>query len=210
MSRVYVFHCLVFISASFNFGCGGQRVHITDDINRINRVAVINLADAAGKASPESELFTNEFVSLGFSVVERGHLQDVIKEAFTESGYLDERSVAQWGRGLGIEAVVLHQILSNKTSRDDPDRYDINGWVRMVDVETGKILLTYNTEVVTSTNSSQKAAKRYAESVVDDLSRALQQQRKSAASASRPAAPVQRIETGSSVSKTTTTQTDAP
>lgn len=193
----------------FIAGCGGQRVHITDDINRINRVAVINLADAAGKATPESELFTNEFVSLGFSVVERGHLQDVIKEAFTESGYLDERSVAQWGRGLGIEAVVLHQILSNRAGREDPDRYDISGWVRMVDVETGKILMTYNTEVVTSTNSSQKAAKRYAERVVDDLARALEQRRRSAPRP-RPAEPLQRVETSSSVSEAAKTQSVEP
>lgn len=158
-------------------GCGGSRVHITEDVGRINRVAVINLADAAGQPSPESEFFTNEFVSIGFSVVERGHLQNVIKEAFTTSGYLDERSVAQWGRGLGIEAVVLHQMLSNQPSPGDHDRYDVNGWVRMVDVETGKIVLTYNTEVSTAADTSVKAAKRYSEQVIDDIIRTLRERK---------------------------------
>ncbi len=88
-------------------GCGESRVHVLPEIQRIHRVAVVNMADAGGKALPESEFFTNEFVSVGFSVVERGHLQDVIKEAFTQTGYLDERSVAQWGRGLGIGAYRL-------------------------------------------------------------------------------------------------------
>ena len=141
-------------------------------------------------------------------MVERGHLQDVIKEAFTESGYLDERSVAQWGRGLGIEAVVLHQILTNKAGRDDPDRYDIHGWVRIVDVETGKILLPYNTEVVTSTNTPAKAAKRYAERVVDDIGRALEQRRRRAGPP-KPAQPVRAAPTGTTISETTTTQTSS-
>lgn len=199
---------IIALGAVLSVGCGGQRVHITDDVNQISRVAVINLADAAGKATPESEFFTNEFVSLGFSVVERGHLQDVIKEAFTESGYLDERTVANYGRGHGIEAVVLHQILTNKTSRADPDRYDISGWVRMVDVETGKILLTYNTEVVTSTDSPAKAAKRYAECVVDDIARALEQRRRRAGPP-KPAEPVRPIQTGTTVTESSTTQSSA-
>ncbi len=184
------------------FGCGGPRVHITDDVATINRVAVINLADSAGRATPEAEFFTNEFVSLGFSVVERGHLQDVIKEAFTTSGYLDERSVAQWGRGLGIEAVVLHQILSNKTRPGERDRYDINGWVRMVDVETGKMLLTYNTEVEATTDNSSKAAKRYAERVVDDIARAMQQRRVAPASK----AARRQVETNTTVTESTASQ----
>jgi hypothetical protein len=147
------------------------------EIASINRIAVVNLADREGKATPESEFFTNEFVSVGFSVVERGHLQEVIKEAFTSAGYLDERSVAQWGKGLGIEAVVLHQLLTNNLLERDSDVYEASGWVRIVDVETGKILLTYNTDVRFAAGSRTRAARLYAERVVDDIVAALKQKR---------------------------------
>lgn len=159
-------------------GCAPKRVHIMPEVAQINRVAVINLADRTGKPSPESEFFTNEFISLGFSVVERGHLQEVIKEAFTSTGYLDERSVAQWGLGLGIEAVVLHQIVNSLALDEEGDDYEVSGWVRMVDVETGKIIMTYNAEVrAGGTKSSSRAARLYAQQVVDDIRMAMQQQK---------------------------------
>jgi len=158
-------------------GCAQKRVHIMPEVAQINRVAVINLADRTGKPSPESEFFTNEFISLGFSVVERGHLQEVIKEAFTSTGYLDERSVAQWGLGLGIEAVVLHQIVNSLALDEEGDDYEVSGWVRMVDVETGKIIMTYNAEVrAGGTKSSSRAARLYAQQVVDDIRMAMEQQ----------------------------------
>ena len=167
---------VILIFAFASGGCASQRVHILPEIAGISRIAVINLADSEGKISPESEFFTNEFVSVGFSVVERGHLQEVIKEAFTSTGYLDDRSVAQWGRGLGIEAVVLHRLLTNRLLMRSSDEYIANGWVRIVEVETGRILLTYNPEVRVSASSRARAAKMYAERVVDDIRSALKQQ----------------------------------
>lgn len=165
---------LALIPAAFSAGCGESRVHILPGLEQVHRVAIINLPDRTGKVSPDSEFFTNEFVSVGFSVVERGHLQDVIKEAFTSTGYLDERSVAQWGKGLGIEGVVLHQIMSNSQSAKEPNNQDIMGWVRIVNVETGQILLTYNMEMkVPADGNASRGAKIYSEKVVDDLKAAL-------------------------------------
>ncbi len=158
-------------------GCGEKRVHVLPEIEQINRVAVVNLAAHGGKGPAEAEFFTNEFVSVGFSVVERGHLQDVIKEAFTATGYLDERSVAQWGRGLGIEGVVLHQIVGSAPVKDD-GAFDMTGWVRVVHVETGKIVLTYNIDMRASAGgNASRAAKMYAERVVDDIREALKQKK---------------------------------
>lgn len=158
----------------FAVGCGSSRVHILPELQQIHRVAVINLADRNGTASPDSEFFTNEFVSVGFSVVERGHLQEVIKEAFTSTGYLDERSVAEWGKGLGIEGVVLNQVLDNAPSKTDPDQNEVIGWVRIVNVETGQIVLTYNVEVrVDAGRNPTRASKVYAERVVDAIKAAL-------------------------------------
>ena len=91
-------------------GCAAKRVHILPGVQDIHRVAVVNLSEGT-RPSSESEFFTNEFVSVGFAVVERGHLQEVIKEAFTQSGFLDERKVAEWGRGLGVQGVVLQGAL---------------------------------------------------------------------------------------------------
>ncbi len=175
MSLAIRFH-LAAVVVPILVGCGPiKRVHIMPEVAGIDRVAVVNLADRGGKPRAESEFFTNEFVSLGFSVVERGHLQEVIKEAFTSTGYLDERSVAQWGRGLGIEAVVLHQMLDTVSADEEGKDFDVSGWVRMVDVETGKIILTYNIQMdIPAQGSTNRAAKLYAESVVEDMRRALE------------------------------------
>ncbi len=179
-----LFACAVLVTMAA--GCGSSRVHILPDVQHIHRVAVINLADKAGKPSPESEFFTNEFVSVGFSVVERGHLQDVIKEAFTSTGYVDERSVAQWGRGLGIDGVVLHQIMSNNVASKDADQSEVMGWVRIVDVESGQIVLTYNIEVrAPAGGNSARAAKFYSEQIVDDLKAAMKQQKLNPTGAAR-------------------------
>ncbi|MBN1346908.1 MAG: hypothetical protein JXQ73_29735 [Phycisphaerae bacterium] len=157
-------------------GCAPKRVHITPEVAAISRVAVVNLADRAGKARPESEFFTNEFVSVGFSVLERGHLQELLDAAFTSTGYVDERTIATKGKGLGIDGVVLHQIVDNNPTDKENDNYDVNGWVRIVNVETGKIVLTYNTEVrASSAGNVTRAAKLYAERVVDDIKQALEQ-----------------------------------
>ncbi len=156
-------------------GCAPKRVHIMPEVAAINRVAVINLADRTGKPSAESEFFTNEFVSLGFSVLERGHLREILDEAFTEHGYLDEQTIAQRGRGLGIEGVVLHQILNNAPVGPEDESYEVSGWVRIVDVETGKIVMTYNVEFRAPGSSTKtRAAKLYAERVVDDIRMELQ------------------------------------
>jgi len=159
------------------FGCAPKRVHILPEVAGISRVAVFDPNNLAGAPTPESEIFTNEFVSLGFSVLERGHLKEVLAQAFTDHGYLDEATIAKFGRGLGIEAIVLHRLNPMKSLDQDNDRYEVSGWIRMVDVETGKIIMTYNVEVnVAGSGSQHRAARIYAEQVVDDIRMALKQQ----------------------------------
>jgi len=160
-------------------GCGGGRVHIRPELAQIDRVAVINLAEVK-KDQPlmEGEYFTNEFVSVGFMVVERGHLQDVLREAFTQSGYLDERTVAQEGRGLGIKGVVLHQMKTSTVAVENGrPRYEVSGWVRIVEAEQGVIVLSYNPEPIFSMRSPDDAARQYAQRAVDDIKTAMREQR---------------------------------
>jgi hypothetical protein len=167
------------IAVSLTAGCGEKRVHIRPELARIDRVAVVNLDEVRkGDPVPEGEYFTNEFVSVGFLVLERGRLQDVIRAAFTKSGYLDEHSVAEWGKGLGIKGVVLHQMrVEDRPSRDDRFRreYSVTGWIRIVDAEQGIIVLTYNADTAVSSGSRDQAARQYARQVVDDIKRALKE-----------------------------------
>jgi len=162
-------------------GCGPKRVHIRPELARIDRVAVVNLDEVRkGEPVPEGEYFTNEFVSVGFLVLERGRLQDVIRAAFTKSGYLDEHTVAEWGKGLGIKGVVLHQMrVEERPVRDDRFRreYAVSGWIRIVDAEQGIIVMTYNAETVVSQTGKDQAARQYAQQVVEDIKAALREQR---------------------------------
>jgi hypothetical protein len=176
-------------------GCADKRITLVDKLQTVKRVAIIDISE---NTRPEAgEFFTNEFLSVGFEVVERSNLDRIIKEGFAKNEYLDPQTLAEWGRGKAVQAIVLWKLVSVEDplpGRDEATR-QFSGWVRAVDVETSMILMTYNATLevpVPSYKSAQsfEAYQRYAEMVCDDIARAMKRKRIRPAKPDESAPPV--------------------
>jgi hypothetical protein len=176
-------------------GCGDKRITLVDRLRTVNRVAIIDLSENTDPAA--GEFFTNEFISLGYEVVERSNLDRIIKEGFAKNEYLDPETLAEWGRGKAVQAVVLFKLVSVEQPAADEERSSrqLSGWVRAVDVETSMILLTYNATLEVPVSSGKgprafEAYQRYAEMVCDDIAAAMKRRGIRPAERGAPAPPV--------------------
>jgi TolB-like protein len=112
-----------------------------------HRIAVPTFSETDGDVSKHhlgqvvAELMASELGKQPpFTVVERNHLDQVMKEyRLADLGVVDKHSAAQFGKILGAQS-----ILSGSVSEAGP-RYILNA--RLVDVETGQVLVAGSTEM---------------------------------------------------------------
>jgi hypothetical protein len=153
-------------------------VHVTQGWQGVQRVAVVDVSTTR-EGNEAVEYFTNEFVSLGYEVVERSNLGEILKEGFSKSDYLDQETLAEWGRGKAVQAIVLFKLAGVvPAGAADSPLIEVSGWVRVVDVESGVILMGYNATrdlAVGGGRGSRRfeAVQRYTERVVDDIREAM-------------------------------------
>jgi len=96
-------------------------------------------AAASFNRALQEMLTTDLAVSRDVRIVERGRLEEVLKEqALGKTEYLDKASAAKVGRGVGADAVLTGSVWV----KDGDMRID----VRLVHVETGEILLPENVQ----------------------------------------------------------------
>lgn len=182
---------------AFSFACAGKkRITLVDGLRNVSRVAIVDISQGVGLEA--GEFFTNEFIGLGYEVVERSNLDRIIQEGFSKNDYLDSQTLAEWGRGKAVQAVVLFKLVSVEAPAPDEERssVQISGWVRAVDVETGTILMTYNATLDVPVRSefgarAFQAYQRYAEMVCNDLSQEMRLQGITPAAPREPAPPVE-------------------
>jgi len=58
-------------------GCGPQRITLVDKLQTVRRVAIVDVSQDVGLDAGEP--FTNEFISLGYEVLERSNLDQIIR-----------------------------------------------------------------------------------------------------------------------------------
>ena len=111
--------------------------------NRLNQIAVLNL-EAVGVSESESitlsDRLRSEIVSVGsFTVIERAKMNTILKEqGFQNSGCTTDECAVEIGKLLNIHVVTAGSI------GQVGSMYTIS--LRMIDVESGEILLTVNEE----------------------------------------------------------------
>lgn len=144
-----------------------------------DKIAVTQVVNKKGRVDNHSENIAEEITaqlvsSSRFDVVDRQHLKDVIKEqSLALTGMLDETSAPEIGKLLGVSAMIFgrvqHDKYTEETSTDKPTtdkkgkkhikkhrrgKYSVNLSLKLIDVETAKILLVKNISVQKSAHTS--------------------------------------------------------
>lgn len=84
-----------------------------------------------------TDQFSAGLVNLGFEVVERHHLEEVVNElGLQQSGLISEKSIKVVGEHLGLDAIFVGSI----TGESSEMWIDAHLNVKMVEIQTGKIL----------------------------------------------------------------------
>jgi curli biogenesis system outer membrane secretion channel CsgG len=141
---------LLIVISIFLTGCATVKVSIKPDIDitRVRRVAVLPF----GPNGTVSDMFTTELIGIGkFDVIERGQLDKVLEEyRLNLSGVLDEKTRKKLGKLLGIDALFLGSAVVYEKPFATASQYSAVAGVayetviniRLVDIETGAILLS--------------------------------------------------------------------
>lgn len=108
-------------------------------------------------------LITEDVLSLGrFDVVERSAIDTVLREQrFQLSGAIDEATAVRVGKILGIDIGIMGSIESLTSSyRDGMHSAEAVILVKLVDMQTGRLISTIRVQERGSGNSSQEAQRR--------------------------------------------------
>lgn len=117
-------------------GKGESYVRVGYDFGQLNQVAIIEVSGAvAGDAAKNQigDFFKIELLKKGYSPVERGQVQALLKEQeFQASDITTDQGAARAGKILNVPAVMLVNIPTYKE--------EMNMTAKIVDVEDGSIL----------------------------------------------------------------------
>ena len=144
-----------------------------------DKIAVGQVLNPRGKINTHSEdlaeELTSQLVSSGrFDVVDRQHLKQIIQEqSLAVSGMIDESNAPQLGKLLGVSVMVFGRIQEDgykeEITKDKPykdkkgvkhqrhhrrGKYIYNVSLKLIDVETGKILTAKNLSVLKTAKKS--------------------------------------------------------
>ncbi len=151
--------CAVFI------GCGPKVAFRSDyDFKKIARIGVLKFDSSQIQYLPSydpgnaiADEFVFQFLNRGIKVVERSHIENVIKEQkLWKSGYIDPATIKKMGKILGVDALIMGSVtryIPDKKNRvyikDDQGKIqeeiflveaEVGISARMVDVVTGEVI----------------------------------------------------------------------
>ena len=147
----------------------------------INRVSVLDFSDAPGaEAANSGQVVAGSIVSelmkiSDITVLERKKLATVLKEqALSMTGLIDDSTAVKIGKMLGVNGIVFGSVSQYGTSSIPiflglftyyQDVYNVAANLRIVNVETGEIVLSGECSAKSST-SYQDAASKVAHAVI--------------------------------------------
>jgi len=153
-------------------------------IRKISRISVVEFSDAPGAEAGRSGFtvsgsIVNELLKLKkITVLERNKKNLVVAEhELNLSGLIDEKTAVKIGKLLGVDSIIVGAVSQYKTSTIPiflglftyyQDVYNVSANLRIIDVETGEIILGGESSAKSS-ESYQDAASKIANSVISQL-----------------------------------------
>lgn len=130
----------ILLAALFVGGCatgkGESYTRAGYDFGQLNKVAIVEVSGAVAGDTAKDQIghfFAMELVKRGYTVVERGKVQALLKEQeFQASDITTDEGAAKAGKVLNVPAVVIISIPTYKE--------EMNMTAKMIDVEDGSIL----------------------------------------------------------------------
>ena len=142
--------CAVIIACLLNIGCKPPAPVISSicaskDMSKYNKLAVLTFSDAPNapqSGAIVSALVTQSLAKAGFTVVERGRLQDLLDEQkLSNSGLMEDGETIKLGKLMGVNAVVIGVVSQYSTNGRHTDTTYIDmvqpGPLQMVSAQDG-------------------------------------------------------------------------
>ncbi len=146
---------VLFIVAALTLSCASLQRRIENDpyvldytfspkfrIDSIGTVAIFSRLEGSPKASLDKvayDVAAMQLLKTGrIDVVDRARIEDILKEQeFSRSGFVDQSAAVNLGKLLGARSVLFMDFINFE---EDIDAYTVRVNVKLIDVETGRIL----------------------------------------------------------------------
>ncbi len=112
------------------------------NMDSVGTVAIFSRLEGSPKASLDKVAYDAAALQLlktgKIDVVDRARIEDILEEQeFSMSGFVDQRTAVKLGKLLGARSVLFMDFINFE---EDIDAYTVRVNVKLIDVETGRIL----------------------------------------------------------------------
>lgn len=164
-------------------GCSNNiyRVNFSRHLSLIERIAIIDIGEGHDSDRQIVDYITNEMISTGLDVIERSYLSKLLTEHDVNTvDFIDSKSIAEYGKMLGVDAIAMHKIMEYEehdsshsheetASRKTKRTIHIIGFLRFVDVEKARIVLSVTSNFSVVAEHKSEAYQEYALEVVQAI-----------------------------------------
>lgn len=133
-----------------------------DTIGRYQTMAVMLFKDAAGVPGTGSRvagIVTTLMLDLDMNMVERAQLDDVLQEQVVQLIHADDADALQVGKLVGAEAIIVGEVQQWERRQQDHTN-SVSLALRMIDVETGRLLFSGQGYLTDPTNDDPENSAR--------------------------------------------------
>ena len=133
-----------------------------DSIGDYQTMAVMLFEDAAGSPGTGSRvagMVTTMMLDLDVNMVERAQLDDVLREQILQLTHADDANALEVGKLVGAQAIIVGEV-QQWEQREQEHANSVSLALRMIDVETGRLLFSGQGHLTDPTNDNPESSAR--------------------------------------------------